>query len=149
MGLLAEFKQFAVRGNVMDLAVAVVIGAAFGKIVTSLVENVVMPPIGWIIGGIDFSYIRWVIKAAGPDGKGEVAVQIGVFLNTVIQFAIIAFAVFLVVKLMNRLVKKQEAAPAPPPPPDVVLLTEIRDLLKQQVAAKTPAIAPEGGNHFA
>jgi large conductance mechanosensitive channel len=148
MGLLAEFKQFAVRGNVVDLAVAVVIGAAFGKIVTSLVENIVMPPIGWAIGGIDFSYIRWVLKAAGPDGKGEVAIQIGVFLNTIVQFMIIAFAIFLVVKLMNRLIKKQDAAP-PPPAADVVLLTEIRDLLKQQVAAKTPTVAPDGGNHFA
>jgi len=107
----------------------VVIGAAFGKIVTSLVDQVIMPPIGMLIGGVDFSAYKWVLQAAGPDGKGEVAIQFGAFLNTMIQFAIVAFAIFLVVKLMNRLIKKTEEAPAPPPA-DVVLLTEIRDLLK-------------------
>ncbi|GMV30958.1 MAG: large-conductance mechanosensitive channel [Rhodanobacteraceae bacterium] len=129
MSFFAEFKAFAMRGNVIDLAVGVVIGAAFGKIVTSLVDQMIMPPIGLLIGGVDFSSYKWVLQAAGADGKGEVAIQFGAFLNTVIQFAIVAFAIFLVVKLMNRLVRKQEDAPAPPPP-DVVLLTEIRDLLK-------------------
>jgi large conductance mechanosensitive channel len=130
MGMLSEFKAFAMRGNVMDLAVGVVIGAAFGKIVTSLVDQVIMPPIGMLIGGVDFSAYTWVLQAAGPDGKGEVALQYGAFLNTIIQFAIVALAIFLVVKLMNRMIKKEEAAPAPPPA-DVVLLTEIRDLLRK------------------
>lgn len=129
MSFFSEFKAFAMRGNVIDLAVGVVIGAAFGKIVTSLVDQMIMPPIGMLIGGVDFSAYKWVLQAAGPDGKGEVAIQFGAFLNTVIQFAIVAFAIFLVVKLMNRLIKKEEAAPAPPPP-EVELLTEIRDLLK-------------------
>jgi large conductance mechanosensitive channel len=121
------------RGNVIDLAVGVVIGAAFGKIVASLVDNIVMPPLGVIIGNVDFSDL--VIKIGTPvaDAKGVVTggaiIKYGVFLNTVIQFIIVAIAIFLVVKLMNRLTRKQEAAPAPPPP-DVVLLTEIRDLLK-------------------
>ncbi|HVH33724.1 MAG TPA: large-conductance mechanosensitive channel protein MscL [Tahibacter sp.] len=129
MSFFSEFKAFAMRGNVIDLAVGVVIGAAFGKIVTSLVDQVIMPPIGMLIGGVDFSAYKWVLQAAGPDGKGEVAIQFGAFLNTMIQFAIVAFAIFLVVKLMNRLIKKTEEAPAPPPA-DVVLLTEIRDLLR-------------------
>jgi large conductance mechanosensitive channel len=129
MSLFSEFKTFAMRGNVVDMATGIVIGAAFGKIVSSLVEGIIMPPIGWVIGGIDFSAIKTVIKTAGADGKGEVAIQWGAFINTVIGFIIVAFAIFLVIKLMNRLVKKQEAAPAAPPA-DVVLLTEIRDLLK-------------------
>jgi large conductance mechanosensitive channel len=129
MGFLTEFKTFAARGNVVDLAVGVVIGAAFGKIVTSLVDQIIMPPIGMVIGGVDFSAYKWILKAAGADGKGEVAIQFGAFFNTIIQFAIVAFAIFLVVKLMNRFIKKEEAAPAAPAA-DVVLLTEIRDLLK-------------------
>ena len=129
MSFASEFKAFAMRGNVVDMATGIVIGAAFGKIVSSLVEGIVMPPIGLLIGGIDFSAIKTVIKAAGADGKGEVAIQWGAFLNTVISFVIIAFAIFMVIKLMNRLTRKEEAAPAAPPA-DVVLLTEIRDLLK-------------------
>ncbi len=129
MSFFSEFKAFAMRGNVIDLAVGVVIGAAFGKIVTSLVDQIIMPPIGMLIGGVDFSAYKWVLQAAGPDGKGEVAIQFGAFFNTLIQFAIVAFAIFLVIKLMNRLIKKQEDAPAPPAA-DIVLLTEIRDLLK-------------------
>jgi large conductance mechanosensitive channel len=131
MSFFSEFKTFAARGNVVDLAVGVVIGAAFGKIVTSLVDQIIMPPIGLVIGGVDFSAYKWILKAAGADGKGEVAIQFGAFLNTLIQFAIVAFAIFLVVKLMNRLIKKEEAAPAAPAA-DVVLLTEIRDLLKNR-----------------
>lgn len=130
MSMLSEFKAFAMRGNVIDLAVGVVIGAAFGKIVTSLVNDVIMPPIGNLIGGIDFSSYKYVLTAAGPDGTGEVAIQYGAFLNTMIQFAIVAFAIFMVVKAINRVSKKADEAPAPPPA-DVVLLTEIRDLLKQ------------------
>ncbi|PWK83506.1 large-conductance mechanosensitive channel protein MscL [Fulvimonas soli] len=135
MSMLKEFKEFAMRGNVLDLAVGVVIGGAFGKIVTSLVDQVIMPPIGWLTGGIDFSQLKWVLKPADnsdPAHKvAEVSIQYGAFINTVIQFVIIAFAIFLMVKAINRLVRKQEAAPAAPPA-DVVLLTEIRDLLKNR-----------------
>lgn len=131
MSLLSEFKEFAARGNAIDLAVGVVIGAAFGKIVTSLVDQIIMPPIGLLIGGVDFSAYKWILKAAGADGKGEVAIQFGAFLNTVVQFVIIAFAIFMVVKLMNRFMRKKEEAPAAPPA-DVALLTEIRDLLKNR-----------------
>ena len=130
MGLLSEFKTIAMKGNVVDMATGVVIGAAFGKIVASLVEGIIMPPIGLLVGGIDFSAIKTVIKSAGADGKGEVAIMWGSFFNTLISFIIIAFAIFLVIKAMNRVIKKQEAAPAAPPA-DVVLLTEIRDLLKK------------------
>jgi large conductance mechanosensitive channel len=130
MSLATEFKAFVMRGNVIDLAVGVVIGAAFGKIVTSLVDQIIMPPIGLLIGGVDFSAYKWVLQAAGADGKGEVAIQFGAFLNTLIQFAIIALAIFIVVKIVNRVVRKEEAAPAPPAE-EVVLLTQIRDLLKK------------------
>jgi len=133
MSLASEFKAFILRGNVLDLAVGVVIGAAFGKIVTALVDNIIMPPIGVMIGGIDFSAWKWVLKAAGPDGKGEVAVQIGVFLNSIIQFAIIAAAIFVVVKLVNATMRKNAEAPAAPPEPTTSekLLMEIRDSLKK------------------
>lgn len=130
MSLATEFKAFVMRGNVIDLAVGVVIGAAFGKIVTSLVDQIIMPPIGLLIGGVDFSAYKWILQAAGPDGKGEVAIQFGAFLNTLIQFAIIALAIFIVVKIANRVVRKEQAAPAPPAE-EVVLLTQIRDLLKK------------------
>jgi large conductance mechanosensitive channel len=132
MSFIAEFKKFALRGNVVDLAVGVVIGAAFGKIVTSLVDNIIMPPLGWAIGGIDFSDWKWVLRPGDPTAKvPEVAVQYGVFINVLIQFLIIAFAIFLVVKAINRLSHREEEKPAAPPA-DVALLTEIRDLLKQQ-----------------
>jgi large conductance mechanosensitive channel len=135
MSMLKEFKEFAMRGNVIDLAVGVVIGGAFGKIVTSLVNDVIMPPIGLLTGGVDFADKKWVLKAADntdPAHKvAEVAVNYGMFVNTLIQFLIIAFAIFLVVKAINRISRKQEAAPAAPPA-DVVLLTEIRDLLKNR-----------------
>ena len=133
MSLLSEFKAFALRGNVIDLAVGVVIGAAFGKIVTSLDDNIIMPPIGFLIGGIDFSELVLRLGSPVTDAKGVVSggaiIKYGVFLNTVLQFVIIAIAIFLVVKLMNRLIKKEEAAPAPPGA-EVLLLTEIRDVLK-------------------
>jgi large conductance mechanosensitive channel len=136
MSLLTEFNAFAMRGNVVDLAVGVVIGAAFGKIVSSLVDNVIMPPIGYAIGGIDFSDL--MIRIGNPvlDAKGNVTgggalIKYGVFLNTVIQFVIVAIAIFLVVKLMNRLIRKHADAP-PAPAADVVLLQEIRDILKTQ-----------------
>ena len=135
MSMLQEFKAFAMRGNVIDLAVGVVIGGAFGKIVTSLVDQIVMPPIGWITGGIDFSDLKWVLKpgdASDPKHKvAEVAIQYGAFINTLLQFLIIAFAIFMVIKAINRLSRKQEAVPTAPPA-DVALLTEIRDLLKNR-----------------
>jgi large conductance mechanosensitive channel len=135
MSMIKEFKEFAMRGNVIDLAVGVVIGGAFGKIVTSLVDQIIMPPIGLLTGGIDFSQMKWVLKPADntdPAHKiAEVAIGYGSFINTLIQFIIIAFAIFLVVKAINKLTRREEAAPAPPPA-DVVLLTEIRDLLKTQ-----------------
>ncbi len=140
MSMLKEFKAFAMRGNVIDLAVGVVIGGAFGKIVTSLVNDVIMPPIGLLTGGVDFADKKWVLKAADntdPAHKvAEVAVSYGVFINTLIQFLIVAFAIFLLVKAINRLRRKQEeAAPPAAPPADVVLLTEIRDLLKDRPKA--------------
>lgn len=135
MSMLQEFKAFAMRGNVMDMAVGIVIGGAFGKIVSSLVSDVIMPPIGLITGGIDFSKMKVVLKAADdsdPKHKiAEVALNYGSFINTVITFIIVAFAIFMVIKLMNRMQKKQEEAPAAPPA-DVALLTEIRDLLKNK-----------------
>jgi large conductance mechanosensitive channel len=135
MSMLQEFKAFAMRGNVMDMAVGIVIGAAFGRIVTSLVSDVIMPPVGWLTGGIDFSAMKWVIKPA-DDSKpahkiAEVAIYYGSFINTIITFIIVAFAIFMVIKLMNRLQRRQEEAPAAPPA-DVALLTEIRDLLKSR-----------------
>ena len=133
MGMMAEFKEFAMRGNAIDLAVGVVIGAAFGKIVTALVDNVIMPPIGLLIGGVDFSDWAWTMKAASVDAAGTavpaVSIGIGTFLNAVIQFLIVAFAIFMAVKAMNRL-SRAEAPPAPPPGEDVLLLREIRDSLK-------------------
>jgi len=131
MGFVKEFKEFAMRGNVVDLAVGVIIGAAFGKIVTSLVTDVIMPPIGYITGGIDFAEKKIVLKPGDPAHKiAEVAVHYGNFINSVIQFLIIAFCIFLVVKAINSL-KREEPAPAPDPVPtkEEVLLTEIRDML--------------------
>ena len=136
MGMMSEFKEFAMRGSVVDLAVGVVIGAAFGKIVTALVDKVIMPPIGLLIGGVDFS--RWVItlKEATVNAAGEavpaVVIGVGEFLNAVIQFVILAFAIFLVVKAINRFHRKPDAAPAATPE-DVLLLREIRDELKGRV----------------
>ena len=134
MGLLGEFKEFAARGNVVDLAVGVIIGAAFGKIVTSLVEQVVMPPIGLVLGRVDFSNLEWVLVAEDPATEAieKVAIQYGAFINTVIQFLIVAFVVFLMVKAINRMRREQAADPAPPagPTPTEALLTEIRDELK-------------------
>jgi large conductance mechanosensitive channel len=131
MGMMSEFKAFAMKGNVIDMAVGIVIGTAFGKIVTSLVNDVIMPPIGMATGGIDFSKLKWVLQAAGADGKGEVAIGYGTFINTVITFIIIAFAIFMVIKGINRMQRKKEEAPAAPPV-EVALLTEIRDLLRNR-----------------
>ncbi|MCZ8194811.1 large-conductance mechanosensitive channel protein MscL [Brevundimonas sp.] len=134
MGLFQEFKEFAARGSVIDLAVGVIIGAAFGKIVTSLVEQVVMPPIGLLLGRVDFSNLEWVLAPEDPatEAVEKVAIQYGAFLNTVIQFLIVAFVVFLMVKAINRLRRQQAEAPAAPPAPTPTeaLLAEIRDELK-------------------
>jgi large conductance mechanosensitive channel len=129
MSLIKEFKEFAVRGNVMDMAVGVIIGAAFGKIVSSLVADVVMPPIGVLVGGVDFTNLAITIKAAAGTAPA-VVISYGRFAQTVIDFAIIAFVIFMVVRLINTLKKKAEAAPAAPTK-DQILLTEIRDLLKK------------------
>ena len=135
MGMISEFKEFAMKGNVVDLAVGVVIGGAFGKIVDALVAKVIMPPIGLLIGGVDFSKIAIALKEASVDAAGKevpaVAIGVGDFLNALIQFIILAFAIFIVVKAINRM-RTPEAAPAPAAPPeDVELLREIRDLLKR------------------
>lgn len=137
MSIISEFKEFAMRGNVIDLAVGVVIGAAFGKIVTSLVEKVIMPPIGWLIGNVDFSDLAWTLAPAkvAADGTEVPAVVIGYgdFINTVIQFLIVAFAIFMLVKVVNRLSRKKAAEPeaAPAPSEEVLLLREIRDNLRK------------------
>ncbi|HEY6863762.1 MAG TPA: large conductance mechanosensitive channel protein MscL [Burkholderiales bacterium] len=140
MAVLREFRDFAVRGNVVDLAVGVVIGAAFGKIVDSLVKDVIMPPIGLALGKTDFTNLFVVLRQGVQPGPyttleaaqkaGAVTLNLGMFLNTVVSFVIVAFAIFLLVKLMNRLRREREAAPKEPPE-DVRLLREIRDSLKK------------------
>ena len=131
--MFKEFKEFAMRGNVVDMAVGIVIGAAFGKIVSSFVNDVLMPPLGILIGGMDFSDLSIVLKAA-TDGAEAVTLRYGAFIQTLLDFVIIAFAIFIVIKAMNALKKKEEAAPAAPPKPspEVELLTEIRDALKKR-----------------
>lgn len=133
MKMLQEFKQFAMRGNVMDMAIGIIIGAAFGKIVSSLVSDVIMPPIGMMVGGMDFSSLSFVIKEAS-EGSSAVVLKYGIFINTVIDFVIIAFAIFLLVKGINTLKKKEEEKPAAPPAPtkSEVLLAEIRDELRKR-----------------
>jgi large conductance mechanosensitive channel len=128
MSMLKEFKAFAMRGNVLDLAVGVIIGGAFGTIVSTLVEKVIMPPIGVVLGGVDFSKLSIQLKEAVGD-KPAVIIGYGAFFNAVISFLIVAFCVFMLIKAMNSFQKKEEAAPAPPPRNEV-LLEEIRDLLK-------------------
>ncbi|MEN2282558.1 large-conductance mechanosensitive channel protein MscL [Algoriphagus sp. SE2] len=139
MGMLKEFKEFAVKGNVVDLAVAVIIGGAFGKIVSSFVNDIVMPPIGMLLGGVDFKELAVVLKEAVVDDAGEVVttavtLNYGSFIQNVVDFVIIAFVIFLAVRTINNMKKKEEAAPAPPPAPpkSEVLLEEIRDLLKKE-----------------
>ena len=130
---MKEFKEFAVKGNVVDMAVGVVIGAAFGKIVGSAVNDLIMPPIGLLIGGVDFSKLQLVIQSA-VDGKAEVAIRYGAFIQNILDFTIVAFAIFTVVKLINQMKRKPPAVgDVPlPPPADVQLLTEIRDLLRNK-----------------
>ena len=133
MGMMKEFKQFAMRGNVMDMAIGIIIGAAFGKIVSSLVGDVIMPPIGLLLGGVDFSSLAWTIKE-GSEGVEPVLLKYGIFINTIIDFIIIAFAIFIVVKGINSMKKKEEEKPAAPPAPskEEVLLAEIRDELRKR-----------------
>jgi large conductance mechanosensitive channel len=140
--MLKEFRDFAIRGNVIDLAIGVIIGAAFGAIVSSLVDDVFMPLIGLVLNGIDFTNLFVVLSnpknvpvaslAAAKDA-GVATLNVGLFINAVVKFVIIAFVLFLVVKAVNSMKKKQEAAPAAPPPPseEVVLLTQIRDALRK------------------
>jgi large conductance mechanosensitive channel len=135
MSILKEFREFIARGNVIDLAVGVIIGAAFNGIVKSLVDQVVMPPIGLLAGGLDFAKMEWVLKPENPATTAveKVAVQYGAFINTVIQFLIVAVVVFLLVKLVNQIRRADAEEPAPEAPPaptpEEKLLTEIRDLL--------------------
>ena len=130
MGLLGEFKEFAARGSVVDLAVGVIIGASFGKIVTSLVDQVIMPPIGLLLGGIDFAKLEWVLKREDPATAAieKVAIQYGAFINALIQFLIVAFVIFLMVKVINKMQREKAADPAAPTAE--ALLAEIRDELK-------------------
>ena len=133
MGMMKEFKEFAVKGNVVDMAVGIVIGAAFGKIVSSFVGDVIMPPIGVLLGGVDFSNLAFTVKEAAAD-LPAVVISYGKFVQTVIDFTIIAFAIFIAVKVINSLKRKEEEVPEAPPEPSAqeVLLTEIRDLLKER-----------------
>ena len=133
MSMMQEFKKFAMRGNVMDMAIGIIIGAAFGKIIASVVSDVIMPPIGLLLGGVDFSSFAWTLKE-GEEGVEPVLLKYGVFINTIINFLIIAFAIFMVVKGINSMKKKEEEKPAAPPAPskEEVLLTEIRDELRKR-----------------
>ncbi|KPK57600.1 MAG: large-conductance mechanosensitive channel protein MscL [Gammaproteobacteria bacterium] len=133
MGMMQEFKKFAMRGNVVDMAVGIIIGGAFGKIVASFVNDVIMPPIGMLIGGVNFSDLAITLKEAVGETPA-VMIKYGAFIQTLLDFTIIAFAIFIAVKAMNNLKKKEEEKPAAPPAPskEEVLLTEIRDLLKQR-----------------
>ncbi len=131
MGMLKEFKEFAIKGNVVDMAVGIIIGAAFGKIVSSFVGDVIMPPIGVMLGGVDFTSLVFTLKEAVGETPA-VVIRYGKFIQTVIDFIIVAFAIFMAVKAMNSMKRKEEAAPKPPPVPskEETLLTEIRDILK-------------------
>lgn len=133
MGMMKEFKAFAMRGNVMDMAVGIIIGAAFGKIIASLVADVIMPPIGLIVGGVNFTDLSLVLREAAGE-TAAVTLNYGVFLQTLLDFIIVAFAIFLMVKGMNRLSRKKAEEPAAPPAPskEELLLGEIRDILKQK-----------------
>ena len=134
MGIFSEFREFIARGNVIDLAVGVIIGASFNKIVDSLVNQVVMPPIGLAMGGLDFSKLQWVLRPDDPATAINelVAIQYGAFINTLIQFLIVAWVIFMLVKGVNAMRRQQADAPPPPPTPSETLLVEIRDLLKSR-----------------
>lgn len=139
MGFIKEFKEFAIKGNVVDLAVAVIIGGAFGKIVSSFVKDIVMPPIGYLLGGVEFTDLALVLKEGVTNADGEVVVEpvlmtYGIFIQNVVDFVIIALVIFLAIKGINNLKKKEEVVEAPPAPPEPsnteVLLEEIRDLMR-------------------
>lgn len=139
MGVLKEFREFAVKGNVIDLAVAVVIGGAFGKIVSSFVKDIIMPPMGLLLGGVNFTDLVLVLKEGVIDASGEVVAEpvvltYGIFIQNVVDFLIVAFVIFLTVKGLNSMKKKKKEEPAPPsaPPKSEVLLEEIRDLLREK-----------------
>jgi large conductance mechanosensitive channel len=136
MSMMSEFKEFAMRGNVVDMAVGIIIGGAFGKIVSSFVNDVLMPPIGMLLGGVEFSGLAVTLKEAAGDVEA-VTLNYGMFIQTVVDFVIIAFAIFMAIRTMNKLKRKQEEEPAPAPEPpkpsaEVELLTEIRDTLKNR-----------------
>jgi large conductance mechanosensitive channel len=133
MGMMKEFKEFAVKGNVIDMAVGIIIGAAFGKIVSSFVADMIMPPIGLAVGGVDFTNLVFTLRAASAD-TAAVVIGYGKFIQTVVDFTIVAFAIFLAIKAINTMKRKEEEAPkAPPEPPkEEVLLGEIRDLLAKR-----------------
>ncbi len=133
MSMMSEFKEFAVKGNVVDMAVGIIIGAAFGKIVSSFVGNVIMPPIGLLLGGVNFSDLAYTLKEAVGETPA-IVIGYGAFIQTIVDFIIIAFAIFMAVKAINSLKKKEEEAPKAPPEPaaEEILLREIRDLLKAQ-----------------
>lgn len=137
MRILDEFKDFALKGNVVDMAVGVIIGTAFGKIVSSLVADVIMPPIGVLLGGVDFSNLAIILKGTVGDPQA-VVIRYGKFVQTIVDFFIIAFTIFMAIKALNSFKKKQQEAPSTPPPPSAqeTLLTEIRDLLKKERAGK-------------
>ena len=133
MSMMKEFKEFAMRGNVVDMAVGIIVGGAFGKIVSSFVADVIMPPLGLLLGNVNFSDLAITLQKASG-GAAAVTLNYGKFIQSVVDFLIVAFAIFVAIKAMNSLKKKEEAAPAAPPPPspEVTLLSEIRDLLKQK-----------------
>lgn len=138
MGFFKEFKEFAMRGNVMDMAVGIIIGGAFGKIVSSLVSDIIMPPIGVLLGGVDFSELKLTLQQAHTDAAGElipaVTINYGIFINTIIDFTVVAFAIFLMIKAINSFHRKKADEPAAPPAPtkEEELLMEIRDILKKK-----------------
>jgi large conductance mechanosensitive channel len=131
MGIGTEFKEFAMKGNVVDLAVGVIIGGAFGKIVSSFVGDVIMPPLGKMIGGVNFSDLSTSL-GVGPDGKTEILLKYGAFLQTVFDFLIIALVLFMAIRALNKLKKPDPAAPPPPPPRSEVLLEDIKNLLAKR-----------------
>jgi large conductance mechanosensitive channel len=131
MSILREFKEFAIKGNAIDMAIGIIIGAAFGKIISSLVDDIIMPPIGMLVGGVDFTNLAVTLKEATMDTPA-VTVNYGNFIQTLVNFTIIAFAIFMIVKLINRFRRKQEATPEPVPSKEALLLTEIRDLLRER-----------------
>ncbi len=139
MSLIQEFKSFAMRGNVIDMAVGIIVGAAFGKVVSSFVDNIVMPPLGLLIGGVDFSDLAVVLREAEGD-LAAVTLGYGAFIQSIVDFLIIAAAIFVAIKVMNSLKREEEAAAAEPagPSTEEVLLTDIRDLLRQQVDKSQP-----------